>query len=281
MAGFSALPRPAVDRQDGQQAEAAMTPPEAAEGAVPAPDRAQPLATPGGFVRVAERSDIGPTGATSPSVPGTDSAARAAVHPTAAARALRREPGFWERHHLAVLTAITLLATLAGWVGERLQAPAAVSLFLYGIAYLAGGTPAAISGLKALRERVIDVDLLMVLAALGAAALGAWEEGAALLFLFSLSNALQAYAMDRTRQAIRALMDLAPDTAHRRRPDGGLEEVPVEALAVGDRIVVRPGERIPIDGRVVSGRSSVDQAAITGESVPVAKGPGDEVFAGT
>ncbi|HEY8414682.1 MAG TPA: heavy metal translocating P-type ATPase [Thermaerobacter sp.] len=199
-------------------------------------------------------------------------------------RAVRREaePGFWERHHLAVLTAVTLVALAGGWLAERAGLPEAVSLTLYAVSYLAGGTPAALSGLQALRERVIDVDLLMVLAALGAAAIGAWEEGATLLFLFSLSNALQSYAMDRTRQAIRALMKLAPETAHRRRPgDGELEEVPVAELRVGDRIVVRAGERIPIDGRVVAGRSTVDQAPITGESVPVPKQAGDEVFAGT
>lgn len=281
MTGFTALPRSLAHRradgQDGPAAHGPTTPAEAAGGAVPPPGGGQPPASPGRFVRVPDGSSAAAGSTPSPSATGT--AAPTEVEP--APRAIRREPGFWERHHLAVLTAVTLLATLAGWVAERLQAPAAVSLFFYGIAYLAGGTPAAIAGLQALRQRVIDVDLLMVLAALGAAALGAWEEGAALLFLFSLSNALQAYAMDRTRQAIRALMDLAPETAHRRRPDGGLEEVAVQALAVGDRIVVRPGERIPIDGRVVGGRSSVDQAAITGESVPVAKGPGDEVFAGT
>ncbi|HEY8394717.1 MAG TPA: heavy metal translocating P-type ATPase, partial [Thermaerobacter sp.] len=193
------------------------------------------------------------------------------------------EPESREHNHLAILTAVTLVALVAGWLAERAGLPAGVSLGLYIISYLAGGTPAALSGLQALRERVIDVDLLMVLAALGAAAIGAWEEGATLLFLFSLSNALQSYAMDRTRQAIRALMHLTPETAHRRRADGGgeLEEVPVEQLRVGDRIVVRAGERIPIDGRVVSGRSTVDQAPITGESVPVPKQPGDEVFAGT
>ncbi|QIA26603.1 cadmium-translocating P-type ATPase [Thermaerobacter sp. PB12/4term] len=246
-------------------------------GASPAAGAEAPAALPGP-VRAAV-----PAGRERAGAPGGSAGSGKASGPAVAPRPRSRpeEPGFWARHHLAVLTAATLACLLAGVAAERLGAPPAASLFFYVASYLAGGTPAALSGLAALRQRVIDVDLLMVLAALGAAGLGAWEEGATLLFLFSLSNALQSYAMDRTRRAIRALMDLAPETARRLRPGGTEEEVPVEDLRVGDVIAVRPGERIPIDGRVRAGRSTVDQAAITGESVPVAKGPGDEVFAGT
>lgn len=120
----------------------------------------------------------------------------------------------------------------------------------------------------------------MILAALGAAFIGSPAEGAALLFLFSLSNALQAYAMDRSRRAIEKLLDLRPKVATVRR-GSRLVTVPVEKLVIGDVIVVRPGERFPIDGEVISGASEVNQATITGESMPVSKQVGDMVFAGT
>ena len=115
---------------------------------------------------------------------------------------------------------------------------------------------------------------------MGAALVGAYFEGAMLLFLFSLSNVLQTYAMDRTRNAIRALMGLRPAEATVRR-DGELMTLPIEAILVGEHMLVKPGERLALDGVVVEGRSSVDQAAITGESIPVAKVPGDTVLAGS
>lgn len=127
---------------------------------------------------------------------------------------------------------------------------------------------------------LLDIDFLMVIAAVGAAVVGAWAEGAFLLFLFALANALERYALDRARDAIRALADLAPDTA--RVLINGVEEVvPIEQVRPGDVVVVRPGERIAVDGSVLRGESAVDQAPITGESVPVGKGPGDAAFAGT
>lgn len=177
-------------------------------------------------------------------------------------------------------TAITLLAMIAGFAAERLGAPAAASTGAYVVAYLAGGAFGLRAGLESLRQTTIDVDLLMILAALGAAVVGAPFEGAMLLFLFSLSNVLQTYALDRTRTAIRSLMALRPEEALVRR---GEELVTLRAgeVAVGDRVIVRPGERIPLDGVVVEGESSVDQASITGESMPVARGPGDNVLAGT
>ncbi|HEY7908070.1 MAG TPA: heavy metal translocating P-type ATPase, partial [Thermomicrobiales bacterium] len=126
----------------------------------------------------------------------------------------------------------------------------------------------------------LDVNLLMVLAALGAAAVNQWREGAILMFLFSLSGALEHYAMGRSRHAIRALLKLSPEQALVRRDD--VERiVPVEELVVGDVVIVRPGERLPADGTVLAGISSVDQAPITGESVPVPKSPGSPVFAAT
>lgn len=155
-----------------------------------------------------------------------------------------------------------------------------VASVLYVLAYLAGGTGSAAAAWGALRRRRIDINFLMLLAAAGAAYLGEWPEGGVLLFLFSLSNALEFYVMRRTHRAIRALMSLRPAEALVRR-DGVESVVPAESLRAGDIIVVRPGERLPADGVVVAGTSSVDQAPITGESVPVDASPGSAVFAGT
>ncbi|MFN8453178.1 MAG: heavy metal translocating P-type ATPase [Anaerolineae bacterium] len=170
----------------------------------------------------------------------------------------------------AIFTVITLVTLLGAWLAESLAAPGIVPTILYIVAYVAGGAFGLKGGLESLRERTIDVDLLMVLAALGAAIVGAPFEGALLLFLFSLSNVLQDYAMDRTRNAIRALMKLRPNQAQVRR-GGQLITLPVEQIEVGDRFIVRPGDRIPLDGLVVEGESTVDQASITGEFMPVAK----------
>ena len=185
-----------------------------------------------------------------------------------------------EHHAINLAPVLCLLLLAIAWTGERLGWPVAAVTAAHGLAYLAGGTLAAQAGLAALRRRQLNVDLLMVLAALGAATIGQWEEGAVLLFLFSLSNALQAYALDRTRRAITSLMDLRPDEATVVE-DGGERRVPVEAVPVDQLILVRPGERLPLDGVVVAGRTTIDQAPITGESAPVVKEPGAGVFAGT
>ena len=121
----------------------------------------------------------------------------------------------------------------------------------------------------------------MIAAALGAAVIGEWVEGALLLFLFTLSGALETYAMGRTRKAIEALGKLRPDVATVRRGEPGHCSLPVAELEVGDLVLVKPGERLPVDGAVVAGSSSIDQSAITGESMPVSKWIGDPVFAGT
>ncbi len=180
----------------------------------------------------------------------------------------------------AIFTLITFVAMLLGWLLEYLGAPHGVVTGLYVVAYVTGGAFGLKAGLESLRARTIDIDLLMILAALGAAVVGAPFEGAMLLFLFSLSNVLQAYALDRTRNAIRALMKLRPDQAEVRR-GSRLVTLPVEQIVIGDRFVLRPGDRIPLDGLVVEGESTVDQAPITGESMPVAKRVGDAVLAGT
>ena len=141
--------------------------------------------------------------------------------------------------------------------------------------------PIARAGWGALRAtRRPDMNALMTVAVIGALALGEYAESSVVVFLFSLGELLEALTMDRARGAVRALMALRPPEATRRTPQGE-ERVPVEALAVGDLVLIRPGERIPADGRVREGHSAVDQSPITGESLPVEKGVGDEVYAGT
>jgi Cd2+/Zn2+-exporting ATPase len=169
---------------------------------------------------------------------------------------------------------------LSALAAPALGAAAGLAPALYAVAFVAGGAFGLLDGLRALRERRLDVNLLMILAALGAAAIGQPAEGAALLFLFSLSNTLQTYALDRSRRAIEKLLDLRPPMAVVRR-GARTVTLPVEQLVLGDRVLVRPGERIPIDAEVLAGESEVDQAPITGESVPVFKRAGDAVFAGT
>lgn len=155
------------------------------------------------------------------------------------------------------------------------NAPAWVPLAFYIGAYGFGGFYTLREAIDSLRIGRFEIDTLMLVAAAGAAALGEWAEGALLLFLFSMGHALEHYAMGRARQAIEALAELAPQTAEVRR-DGVVREVPVEELVVGDTVIVRPNARIPGDGFVVSGVSSVNQAPVTGESVPVDKRPVDD-----
>ncbi|WP_272952023.1 heavy metal translocating P-type ATPase [Streptomyces filamentosus] len=162
-----------------------------------------------------------------------------------------------------------------------LDGPAWLWGVLFAGAYAAGGWEPGREGLRALRERTLDVDLLMVVAALGAAAIGQVLDGALLIVIFATSGALEALATARTADSVRGLLDLAPATATRVLADGSEETVDAGRLAVGDTVLVRPGERIGADGRVTAGASEVDQATITGEPLPVVKETGDEVFAGT
>jgi Cd2+/Zn2+-exporting ATPase len=178
------------------------------------------------------------------------------------------------------LTVINAAAGLGAFIGAQLGIdPLAITL-LYAASYVSGGWFGTRASLIALKEKMINVDLLMILAALGAAVVGSPAEGAMLLFLFSLSNTLQSYAMDKSRKAIGKLLDLRPAVATVRR-GSRLIAVPVEKLTLGDVVIVRPGERFPIDGEVIAGESDVNQAPITGESMPVPKRTGENVFAGT
>ena len=168
------------------------------------------------------------------------------------------------------LCGITLLP---GWFLQTFSdAPNWLPQSLLVAAYFFGGWFTFREAIEHLRSRRFEIDTLMLVAAIGAAILGEWAEGALLLFLFSLGHALEAYAMGRAKRAIEALADLAPETASIIR-DGKVSEVAVEALAIGDIVLVRPNERLPADGFVIKGESSIDQAPITGESVPVDKHP--------
>ncbi|MFJ2133504.1 heavy metal translocating P-type ATPase [Streptomyces sp. NPDC087845] len=152
---------------------------------------------------------------------------------------------------------------------------------LYALTYVAGGWEPGWEGLKALKDKTLDVDLLMVVAALGAAAIGQVLDGALLIVIFATSGALEAFATARTADSVRGLLDFAPTTATRLGEGGAEELVPTGQLSVGDVILVRPGERVGADGRILDGTGEVDQATITGEPLPVTKERGDEVFAGT
>ncbi|KIO48670.1 cation-translocating P-type ATPase [Nitrosospira sp. NpAV] len=191
-----------------------------------------------------------------------------------------RATGWVAEHRELMVSGIAGLLLLTGWLSGLAGAPRGLSLGLLMGTYVTGGFYTLRDAWQSLRSRRFDIDILMVVAAAGAAALGAWEEGALLLFLFSLGHALEHMAMDRARKAIEALAELAPKTAFVQR--NGVEiEVPVEELLRGDKVIVKPGQRLPADGQVVSGNSAVDQSPVTGESMPVDKEPGDKVYAAT
>lgn len=192
-----------------------------------------------------------------------------------------------ERPSVDVRLALSLACgalLLVAWLGETwggLSRPAAIAVYL--ASGICGAWELVRANVAVIRSGGYraDIDLLMLLAAIGAAGLGEWVEGAFLLFLFSLANAAEHYAMGRATGAIRALGELTPPTARILLDDGRDQVVPIEQVVRGSIVLVRPAERIAVDGVVRSGRSMVDQAPITGESVPVDKAPGDQVFAGT
>ncbi len=194
-------------------------------------------------------------------------------------------PTVWQRIRSGDLNeeiscGVGLLCLVIAAVLEHTIGKGAATAWLYGGAYLFGGQYGVRSAIESLRERTLDVDLLMVLAALGAAAVGAPFEGALLLFLFSFSNVLQRHALERTQRAIESLLTLRPENALRKTPAGS-ELVAIESLAIGDTVIVRPGELLPVDGMVTEGHSNIDESSLTGESMPVAKNVGAVVFAGT
>jgi Cd2+/Zn2+-exporting ATPase len=200
---------------------------------------------------------------------------------------------FWQRRRRVILTSLSGLSILAALIAEAIvsgtetvaggdeQGLSLIAKLLFGVATISGiwlVLPKAISAVRRLRP---DMNLLMTLAVIGAVAIGEWLEAATVSFLFSLSLLLESWSVSRARRAVAALMDLSPPIARLLRSDGSHEEVRPDKAPVGARILVKPGERIPLDGRAVEGSSDVNQAPITGESTPVPKSPGDEVYAGT
>ncbi|OEC03115.1 ATPase [Lysinibacillus sphaericus] len=156
------------------------------------------------------------------------------------------------------------------------------SVLLYIVAFCVGGFAKAKEGIEeTIKEKKLNVELLMILAAIGSAAIGYWTEGAILIFIFAVSGALETYAMNKSHREISALMNLQPEEAWLVR--GGFEpmKVAVSTLKIGDHLLIKPGERVPADGIIFKGQSSIDEAAISGEPLPIAKFEGDEVFAGT
>ncbi len=180
---------------------------------------------------------------------------------------------------LAVSGFTAAAAEAFAWTTHTDSSPLVIALALISIA--TGGIPTLRKGLIALRTLTLDINFLMSLAVIGAVVIGQWPEAAMVVFLFAVAELIEGLSLTRARNAVHSLLKLAPDVANLRSPSGELREVPVEAVQVGDILLVKPGDRIPLDGIVQAGESSVNQAPITGESVPVDKAAGDQVFAGT
>jgi Zn2+/Cd2+-exporting ATPase len=188
-------------------------------------------------------------------------------------------PPFWRTPRAISVFASALLFILGLALGLA-GAPVVASVAAYLAAIVVGGVPIFRAAIAGLRARHMDMNVLMSAATIGAVGIGEWAEAASVVVLFAAGNALQVYAIDRTRGAVRALARLAPDEVLVRR--GGFESlVGADEVAVGETVVVRPGERLALDGEVVEGRTTVDESPVTGESTPVEKGPGDAVYSGS
>lgn len=191
-----------------------------------------------------------------------------------------RLPSFWARHRMLILTVASGCSALLALLLSLLGHPPGTTIPLYLAAVGVGGYHIARRGFLAARQLTLDMNFLMALAVCGAMLIGEWAEAASITFLFALAHLLESRATDRARHAIRSLMQVAPAQAFVRR-DGHERMVPVEEVRLGDILIVKPGAKIPLDGRIVKGSSAINQAPITGESMPVEKHEGDEVFAGT
>lgn len=186
---------------------------------------------------------------------------------------------WWDRNRSEVSVAISACLIAAGWLLESIGSPA-WSTVMYALAIVVGGSLVWRRAAASIRARSLDMNILMSLAVAGAAALGEWSEGAAVIVLFALGGLLESRSVARTRRSIGELIALAPESARVRR-DGAEVEVSPKDVAIGETVVVRPGERVPLDGVIVEGVSAFDESPVTGESVPVDRGPGDAVFAGS
>lgn len=194
-------------------------------------------------------------------------------------KAVKREP-FWKQKENIKVYISAVLLVISWFLGKQYGEEHFFATIGYAASILIGGYSLFIKGFKNLVRLNFDMNTLMTVAVLGAAAIGEWGEGATVVILFAISEALERYSMDKARQSIESLMDIAPKEALIRR---GNEEmmVPVDDIQVGDIMIVKPGQKLAMDGIIIKGISTLNQAAITGESVPVAKTVGDEVFAGT
>ena len=207
-----------------------------------------------------------------------EGAVRAAGYGVARTEEVQSTP-FW-RTPRALMTVSSALLFLVGLALSVAGAPEIVRVVTYLAAIVVGGLPIFRAAVAGLRARHLDMNVLMSAATVGAVGIGEWAEAASVVVLFAAGNALQVYAIDRTRGAVRALVRLAPNEVLVRR--GGSEMVvPADEVEVGETVIVRPGERLAVDGRVVEGASAVDEAPVTGESVPVEKGSGDAVYSGS
>jgi Cd2+/Zn2+-exporting ATPase len=207
-----------------------------------------------------------------------EGAVRAAGYGVAKTEEAERTP-FW-RTPRAMLTAASALLFLAGLALSVGGAPETVRVVAYLAAIAVGGLPIFRAAVAGLRARHLDMNVLMSAATIGAVGIGQWAEAASVVVLFATGNALQIYAIDRTRGAVRSLVRLTPNEVLLRRGDTEVV-VPAAEVEVGETVIVRPGERLAVDGRVVEGSSAVDEAPVTGESVPVEKGAGDAVYSGS
>ncbi len=208
--------------------------------------------------------------------------------PSGKAQATRGNVNAGHGHAVATRTQLALFATagvlafaseIAAWVTDAEKSWPVISLAVTSI--LLGGLPTLRKGVIALRTLTLNINFLMTIAVIGAAAIGSWPEAAMVIFLFAVAELIESYSLERARNAVRALMTLAPETAAVKQADGSWSEIDADKVTIGSTVRVKPGERIPLDGEVVSGASVVNQAPITGESIPVEKAVGDQVFAGT
>ena len=195
-------------------------------------------------------------------------------------QATPEEPNTWQKYQALISGGTSGLTLLIGWILKLAGASPSLIIAFFSLSIIMGGFPTARKAFFGLKKLDFDMNVLMTIAVIGAVFIGEWSEAAAVCFLFSVSNTLEAYTMEKARRSIRALMDLTPKEALVRR-NGKETILTVEELVVGDILIIKPGEKIAMDGTVIKGRSTVNQAVITGESIPVEKNSEDEVFAGT
>ncbi|WP_232698766.1 heavy metal translocating P-type ATPase [Brevibacillus daliensis] len=192
--------------------------------------------------------------------------------------------GIWGRiaPHMELIAALTSgVLIMLGW-GLSTWSEGKLYVAVFGAAFLIGGYSKAKTGItETIKNKDVNVEVLMILAAIGSAVIGYWMEGAILIFIFALSGALETYTMNKSHKEISSLMDLQPEEATLLTIEGNEKVIPVSDLQIGDRILIKAGERVPSDGRIVKGSTNIDEAAITGESIPVSKQVDDDVFAGT